>query len=199
MLEQEVNNALVEDIVRILSNPNLASQSVIAERWDDRAKRVCTKLNSATGPKKLLDQVCAAAATKESATWIDDTVPHVKTMLQALADAPEIQRRRVRYLNTEPGGYISDLVRTLRHYKTTVTGYHVVEIYGSLLAFKQALITALSADRKEPVDYSSIMISVRDLSDTPDYRTCQEKIEYYSSRPWLITPLPPMVVVSWTR
>lgn len=197
MLEQEVNNALVEDIVRILSNPNLSRQDAAAKRWDERAKKVCNKLNSASGPKELLDQVCAAA--KETTGWIDDTVLHVKIMLQALAATPEAQRRRVRYVEMTPGRYISDLVRTLRHYKTTVTGYHVVELYGSLLAFKQALVIALSADRKEPVEYSSILISVRDLSDTPDYRTCQEKIEYYGSRPWLITPLPPMVVVSWTR
>lgn len=197
MLEQEVNNALIEDIVRILSNQNLSSENVIAKRWDERAKKVCNKLNSASGPKELLDQVCAAA--KETTGWIDDTVLHTKIMLQALAATPEVQRRRVRHVEMTPGRYISDLVRTLRHHKTTVTGYHAIELYGSLLAFKQALITALSADRKEPVEYSSILISIRDLSDTPDYRTCQEKIEYYGSRPWLITPLPPMVVVSWTR
>jgi len=220
MLEHELNKKLVDDIARILQSQapqTQASASAKQPSWAKRTKEICAKLNTPTGPKELLDQISELYSKEEREEegpsgdvnnnpavkrWIADTVAHVKQALRALDTTPYDSRRKITYAKESPEDYLPGILRMLQRHDRTVTGYHAIELYGSVDALRSAIIEGLrggAATATREIRPENIRITIRDLSETSDYRTLMEKVIYYYVQPWIVTPLMPLVVIDWAE
>lgn len=192
MTEKQINEQLVEDVVRILTVANAWKDEKPQSRTcKDREQRIAKKMNDGEEAELYAQiseilQECNGRSYRNilSKYYIKNAMTLLRYRIEEKAsEASSITLLKERY---DLSKYCDAVIQELRHAKETVLGYRAYELSGSLSALKEALRAyGVTGDISLRIEYVSDPGTV--------YR---EKCPYLTHKIWETTQLLPIIVVT---